>query len=74
MTIAEVGELINDTVEGQQDVTDANREQEEIAAELLDHETEDDISLVICHMAADENVLEQTEPDLDEYDDFDLAD
>lgn len=38
MTVAEVGELVNDSVEGQHDADDANREQKELASKLLDHE------------------------------------
>ena len=58
-------------MEGQYDVDDANREQEKIAAEVLDHKDEDQVEAVIRHMAADQNVFDQSEPGVEEYDDYD---
>ena len=54
LTAAEAGEVVNDLMEGQYDVDDANREQEKIAAEVLDHKDEDQVEAVIRHMAADQ--------------------
>lgn len=71
MTAAEAGEVVNDLMEGQYDVDDANKEQEEIAAEILDHEDEDQVEAVIRHMAADQYGLDQAEPGVEEHDDFD---
>lgn len=76
LTAAEAGEVVNDLMEGQYDVDDSNREQEKIAAEILDHEDEDQVEAVIRHMAADQG-LNQSEPGVeehDDYDDFDLGD
>lgn len=77
LTAAEAGEVVNDLMEGQYDVDDSNREQEKIAAEVLDHKDEDPVEVVIRHMAADQYGLDQSEPGVeehDDYDDFDLGD
>ena len=75
LTAAEAGEVVNDLMEGQYDVDDANREQEKIAAEVLDHKDEDQVEAVIRHMAADQDGFDQSEPGVEEYvdyDDFDI--
>lgn len=77
LTAAEAGEVVNDLMEGQYDVDDANREQEKIAAEVLDHKDEDPVEAVIRHMAADQDGLDQSELNVeepDDYDDFDIGD
>lgn len=61
LTAAEAGEVVNDLMEGQYDVDDANREQEKIAAEVLDHKDEDQVEAVIRHMAADQDGFDQSE-------------
>lgn len=61
LTAAEAGEVVNDLMEGQYDVDDANREQEKIAAEVLDHKDEDQVETVIRHMAADQDCFDQSE-------------
>lgn len=71
LTAAEAGEVVNDLMEGQYDVDDANREQERIAAEVLDHKDEDQVEAVIRHMAADQDGFDQSEPGVEEYDDYD---
>lgn len=71
LTAAEAGEVVNDLMEGQYDVDDANREQEKIAAEVLDHKDEDQVEAVIRHMAADQDGFDQSEPGVEEYDDYD---
>lgn len=71
LTAAEAGEVVNDLMEGQYDVDDANREQEKIAAEVLDHKDEDPVEAVIRHMAADQDGFDQSEPGVEEYDDYD---
>lgn len=70
LTAAEAGEVVNDLMEGQYDVDDANREQEKIAAEVLDHKDEDQVEAVIRHMAADQDGFDQSEPGVEEYDDY----
>lgn len=77
LTAAEAGEVVNDLMEGQYDVDDANREQEKIAAEVLDHKDEDQVEVVIRHMAADQDGFDQSELNVeepDDYDDFDIGD
>lgn len=77
LTAAEAGEVVNDLMEGQYDVDDANREQEKIAAEVLDHKDEDQVEAVIRHMAADQDGFDQSELNVeepDDYDDFDIGD
>ena len=77
LTAAEAGEVVNDLMEGQYDVDDANREQEKIAAEVLDHKDEDTVEVVIRHMAADQDGFDQSELNVeepDDYDDFDIGD
>lgn len=77
LTAAEAGEVVNDLMEGQYDVDDANREQEKIAAEVLDHKDEDQVEAVIRHMAADQDGFNQSELNVeepDDYDDFDIGD
>ncbi len=77
LTAAEAGEVVNDLMEGQYDVDDANREQEKIAAEVLDHKDEDQVETVIRHMAADQDGFDQSELNVeepDDYDDFDIGD
>lgn len=77
LTAAEAGEVVNDLMEGQYDVDDANREQEKIAAEVLDHKDEDQVEAVIRHMAADQDGFDQSELNVeepDDYDDFDIED
>lgn len=77
LTAAEAGEVVNDLMEGQYDVDDSNREQEKIAAEVLDHKDEDPVEVVIRHMAADQDGLDQSELNVeepDDYDDFDIGD
>lgn len=77
LTAAEAGEVVNDLMEGQYDVDDANREQEKIAAEVLDHKDEDQVEDVIRHMAADQDGFDQSELNVeepDDYDDFDIGD
>lgn len=77
LTAAEAGEVVNDLMEGQYDVDDANREQEKIAAEVLDHKDEDPVEAVIRHMAADQDGFDQSELNVeepDDYDDFDIGD
>ena len=71
LTAAEAGEVVNDLMEGQYDVDDANREQEKIAAEVLDHKDEDQVEAVIRHMAAEQDGFDQSEPGVEEYDDYD---
>lgn len=71
LTAAEAGEVVNNLMEGQYDVDDANREQEKIAAEVLDHKDEDQVEAVIRHMAADQDGFDQSEPGVEEYDDYD---
>lgn len=71
LTAAEAGEVVNDLMEGQYDVDDSNREQEKIAAEVLDHKDEDPVEAVIRHMAADQDGFDQSEPGVEEYDDYD---
>lgn len=61
LTAAEAGEVVNDLMEGQYDVDDANREQEKIAAEVLDHKDEDQVEAVVRHMAADQDGFDQSE-------------
>lgn len=61
LTAAEAGEVVNDLMEGQYDVDDSNREQEKIAAEVLDHKDEDPVEVVIRHMAADQDGFDQSE-------------
>lgn len=76
LTAAEAGEVVNDLMEGQYDVDDANREQEKIAAEVLDHKDEDPVEAVIRHMAADQDGFDQSELNVeepDDYDDFDIG-
>ena len=77
LTAAEAGEVVNDLMEGQSDVDDSNREQEKIAAEVLDHKDEDPVEVVIRHMAADQDGFDQSELNVeepDDYDDFDIGD
>ena len=77
LTAAEAGEVVNDLMEGQYDVDDANREQEKIAAEVLDHKDEGQVETVIRHMAADQDGFDQSELNVeepDDYDDFDIGD
>lgn len=76
LTAAEAGEVVNDLMEGQYDVDDANREQEKIAVEVLDHKDEDQVEDVIRHMAADQDGFDQSELNVeepDDYDDFDIG-
>jgi len=74
LTAAEAGEVVNDLMEGQYDVDDSNREQEKIAAEVLDHKDEDPVEAVIRHMAADQDQSELNVEEPDDYDDFDIGD
>ena len=77
LTAAEAGEVVNDLMEGQYDVDDSNREQEKIAAEVLDHKDEDPVEVVSRHMAADQDGFDQSELNVeepDDYDDFDIGD